>query len=192
MGMPDTLSPQTHRSSLQWESQHQQHPRLPPVGRVVVCVSPTRPVPWLSVQMLASWQHQGMREISFDVADYPPAKSEALSMFAGGHVHASRVLALLEAARVAIGDGPQLPFPSDPLGLEVVLEAPTQPPSDATNYLGGIADALEAKGHRGNLEHLGDLAFVALYTNDRQIQEVHYRWLRTVDRRYRVRLWALQ
>ena len=143
-------------------------------------------------QMLASWQHQGMREISFEVADYPPAKSEAKSMLAGGHVHAGRVLALLEAARVAIGDDPQPLFPTDALGLEVVLETPTQPPSDATNYLGGIADVLEAKGHRGNLEHLGDLAFVALYTKDRQIQEVHYRWLRRVDRRYRVRLWALE
>lgn len=50
--------------------------------------------------------------------------------------------------------------------------------------------ALEAKGHRGNLEHLGDLAFVALYANDRQIQEAHYRWLRAEKVRYQVRVWA--
>jgi hypothetical protein len=91
---------------------------------------------------------------------------------------------------VAVKDAPQPLFPSESLGLEVVLKAPTQPPSDATNYLGGIGDTLEAKGRRGNLDHLGDLAFVALYPNDRQIQEVRYVWVRAPENRYHVRVWA--
>ncbi|SCL31410.1 hypothetical protein GA0074694_5977 [Micromonospora inyonensis] len=114
-----------------------------------------------------------MTEISFVVQGLPPAKNEAKSMLASGHVYADRVLALLRAAREAVGEGQKPLFPDGPLTLDVSLESPTEPPSDATNYLGGIADVLEAKQHRGALEHLGDLAFVALYGNDRQIQEVH-------------------
>lgn len=47
-----------------------------------------------------------------------------------------------------------------------------QNPADATNYLGGIADVLEDKSHRGSLEHLGALATVRLYRNDRQVKQV--------------------
>jgi hypothetical protein len=46
------------------------------------------------------------------------------------------------------------------------------PPNDATTYLGGIADVLEGKAHRGTHDHLGDLAGVALYDKDRQVREV--------------------
>jgi hypothetical protein len=64
--------------------------------------------------------------------------------------------------------------------------------SDATNYLGGIADVLEEKGHRtGQLDHLGDLTAVALYDNDRQIEDVRYRWEEAPDPSYTVRLWSL-
>jgi hypothetical protein len=77
------------------------------------------------------------------------------------------------------------------LGLELVLTAPTEPPSDATNYLGGVADVLEAKGHRGALEHLGDLAGIALYTNDRHFHEVHYRYEPGSEVRYSLRVWIL-
>jgi hypothetical protein len=41
------------------------------------------------------------------------------------------------------------------------------------------------------LEHLGELAQVALYANDRQIQEVHYRFEAGERVRYAVRIWAL-
>jgi hypothetical protein len=132
-----------------------------------------------------------MTDISFTVNGLPPAKSEAKSMLASGHDHADRVSALLEAARNALGADQEPLFPDGSLTLDVVLECPTQPPSDATNYLGGIADVLEAKQHRGALEHLGDLASVALYGNDRQIQEVHYRWERAAQTCYRVRLQRL-
>ncbi|WFE96242.1 hypothetical protein [Micromonospora sp. WMMD987] len=116
-----------------------------------------------------------MTEISFVVPGLPPAKNEAKSLLAAGHGYADRVSALLRAAREALGEEPCPLFPDGPLTLEVVLESPAEPPSDATNYLGGIADVLESKQHRGPLVHLGDLASVAVYGNDRQIQEVHYR-----------------
>ncbi|KWV32476.1 hypothetical protein [Micromonospora rifamycinica] len=129
-----------------------------------------------------------MTEISFWVQGLPPAKNEAKSMLAAGHCYADRVLALLHAARKALGEGPGPLFPDGPLALDVVLESPAEPPSDATNYLGGIADVLESKGHRGPLDHLGELASVAVYGNDRQIQEVHYRREPADQTRYHVRL----
>jgi hypothetical protein len=66
-----------------------------------------------------------------------------------------------------------------------------KPPADATNFLGGVGDVLEAKGHRGLLDHLGELVRVGLYENDRHIHEVHYRWHPGPDVRYVVRLWEL-
>ena len=50
---------------------------------------------------------------------------------------------------------------------------------------------LEAKERRGTLPHLGELVDVALYLNDRQIQEVRYRWERAPATRYSVRIWRL-
>ena len=129
-------------------------------------------------------------EIVFEVEGFPPAKNEALSMLGQGHSHAPRVTALLTAARGAIGDDKQL---TGPIGLDVIVYAPAgRDPWDATNYLGGIADVLEDKGRRGDLDHLGDLRSVALYANDRQIAEVHYRQHSDLHPHYRVRVWALE
>jgi hypothetical protein len=76
--------------------------------------------------------------------------------------------------------------------LEVIVHCPeVLPPSDATNYLGGIGDVLEDKSRRGLLEHLGDLARFGLYGNDRQICEVSYRAVSAAEARYYVRLWEL-
>ena len=126
----------------------------------------------------------------FEVAGLPPAKSEALSMLGTGHPHRERVYRLLataqEAARLAGFRG----FGGRLIGMEVTLRSLGPPPSDATNYLGGVADVLEAKGHRGRLDHLGPLAAVALYDNDRQIREVHFRHEPGAEG-YVVRLWAL-
>jgi hypothetical protein len=74
-----------------------------------------------------------VREIGFSVAGYPPAKTEAKSMLAAGHMYADRVLVLLQVARGAVGDAAQPLFRTEPLGLELILEAPADPPSDATN-----------------------------------------------------------
>jgi hypothetical protein len=131
-------------------------------------------------------------EISFKVDGYPPAKSEALSMLGVGHRHADRVVRLLEAAReaaIAIGfDG----FGPRPVGLEMAVYCERDGNrSDATNYLGGVGDVLEGKAHRGAMEHLGALANVAVYDNDRQIEQVRYRWVKADRASYTVRLWAL-
>ena len=111
-------------------------------------------------------------------------------MLGARHGHAARVRALLEAARTAVGDG-FAPL-TGPLGLEVEVRTPNDSdPWDATNYLGGIGDVLEVKSRRGALAHLGDLAAVALYENDRQIKEVGYRATRAAAASYAVRLWSL-
>jgi hypothetical protein len=55
-----------------------------------------------------------MREITIEVAGYPPAKNEAKSMLAVGHVHADRVLALLHAASSEAGSGAAVYFPTNP------------------------------------------------------------------------------
>lgn len=114
--------------------------------------------------------------ITFEVQGYPPAKNEALSMLGAGHSHAPRVRLLLEAARQACQSHSFMPVDDGPVTLDVVLRCPAgQHLADATNYLGGVADVLEEKSHRGALEHLGALATVRLYRNDRQIKQVTYR-----------------
>jgi hypothetical protein len=128
-----------------------------------------------------------MPQITFDVAGYPPAKSEALSMLGVGHSHAPRVRLLLEAARRACEQQAFVPVKHEPVALDVVLRTPPEDaPSDATNYLGGIGDALEDKSRRGPLDHLGDLADVWLYGNDRQIKQVSYRQVQDPEAKYTV------
>jgi hypothetical protein len=109
---------------------------------------------------------------------FPPAKNTATSMLSASHPDASRVRALLAAARAAMATQPDFaPISDGGVGLEVVLTPPTDREAwDATNYLGGIADVLEHKAHRGAaVEHLGNLVDVWLYRNDRQIKQVSYR-----------------
>ena len=130
-------------------------------------------------------------EVAFVVDGWPPAKNEAKSMLAAGHPHADRVLHLLQAAEVATGIRETSVFGGDALGLELIIYSPAEPPSDATNYLGGVGDALEAKSRRAVLSHLGELATVALYLNDRQLHEVVYRWEHASATRYSVRVWKL-
>ena len=131
-----------------------------------------------------------MDEVRFTVAGYPPAKNEALSMLGAGHSHSTRVLDLLQAAHAGVAGKDFRPF-EGPIGLDVVLFVSTNDPWDATNYLGGIGDVLEEKGRRGSLHHLGELATVALYRNDRQIREVHFREEPGVLAGYEVRVYRL-
>jgi hypothetical protein len=115
-------------------------------------------------------------QVSFDVLGYPPPKGEALSMMNPTHGYADRVRLLLEQARLAVAAGSFTPVESEPVGLDVVVYSPNgRNRADATNYLGGIGDVLEQKAHRGPLDHLGELADVWLYGNDRQIKAVTYR-----------------
>src|SRR6266849_7904436 len=131
-------------------------------------------------------------EIEFRVSGYPPAKGEALSMLGVGHSHAPRVRTLLEAARAQIAGQDFAGFGRGAIGLELTVSCPDDGNrSDATNYLGGIADVLENKSLRGAIEHLGELGQVTLYENDRQIEEVRYHWQEAVEPSYRIRLWAM-
>ena len=111
-------------------------------------------------------------------------------MLATGHPHAPRVIKLLQAARDEVLRINFQPFgAAESLVLEVVLYAPVnEDPWDATNYLGGIGDVLEQKSRRGTLDHLGELASVHLYPNDRQIHEVHYQQEPGREGRYTVRV----
>jgi hypothetical protein len=130
---------------------------------------------------------EALNQVSLEVAGYPPAKNEALSMLGAGHSHAPRVRLLLEKARQACTAQGFTPIAHGRVGLDVVLQAPAgENPADATNYLGGIADVLEDKAHRGPLDHLGDLASVWLYGNDRQIKEATYREAEAAEPGYTV------
>jgi len=135
--------------------------------------------------------------IEFDVRDWPPAKGEALSMFNPTHGSAPRVRTLLEAAQVALSGAEWHPREGRRIGLELVVVEPSNMPvgpndrADTTNYLGGVADALQARRANANLSHLGNLAEVTLYQDDRQIREVRYREKVGNGPRYWVRLWVL-
>jgi hypothetical protein len=113
--------------------------------------------------------------ISFQVPGHPPSKNEARSMLSAAHPHASRVRALLTAAAKALRAQPGFAA-HGPIRLDLVVHAdPSHDPWDATNYLGGVADALEDKSRRGHaVDHLGELATVHLYGNDLQIKQITY------------------
>ena len=117
-----------------------------------------------------------MTMIRLTVDGWPPAKSEARSMFAEGHRHRHCVRALLEAAAEALAGSQWDPGERRPIGLDlVVVESATgSPPSDATNLLGGVADVLQANRVNADLSHLGKLTAVSLYADDRQIREARY------------------
>lgn len=112
-------------------------------------------------------------------------------MLAERHSHRLRVVALLEAARTAMATVRFEPFAAgEAIGLEVLLRCPLPVPGDATNYLGGIGDVLQGRRVNANLEHLGELADVAVYPDDRAIQEIRYRLERATSPSYTVLLWS--
>jgi hypothetical protein len=135
--------------------------------------------------------------MTIEVAGVPPAKSEAKSILGTGHPHAPRVKTLLRAVQDTALAAELEMEPSNfgfaRLALEVVVRMPaeTSGRSDATNYLGGIADVLESKGHRGSLDHLGELQHVSLYANDSQLDDVRLRFEESDTQSYTVQLWAI-
>src|SRR5712691_1910202 len=140
----------------------------------------------------ADTEDEAVNQVSCDVLGFPPAKSEALSMLGAGHSHAPRVRLLLEAARQARDEQAFVPIGEGHIALEVVMRAPAgQVPSDATNYLGGIGDVLEDKSRRDGIDHLGDLAEVWLYRNDRQIKEISYHEIEADETGYTVTVRSL-
>jgi hypothetical protein len=141
----------------------------------------------LELAVLPTEIDDAANQISFDVLGLPPAKSEALSMLGAGHSHAPRVRLLLEAAQQARDEQAFVPIGEGHVALEVVVRASAnQPARDATNYLGGIGDVLEDKSRRDGIDHLGDLADVWLYGNDRQIKEISYREIEADEADYTV------
>jgi hypothetical protein len=130
-------------------------------------------------------------QISFQVSGYPLVKNEAKSIFAAGPMYAEPVLALLCAVRGVL--------PVDARGRCSVVSASASSGADRAVFaavgrdqlFGGVGDVLEAKARRGVLDHLGGLATVELYANDRQIEEVRYRVERGEEVRYAVRIWVL-
>ena len=96
------------------------------------------------------------REFTLEVDGYPPAKNVALSMLGEKHPHRPRVIALLRVAKSVIESTGCPPFSNEPIGLELVLYARPDDRNlgDGPNYIGGVADVLQHKGHlRISLEH---------------------------------------
>jgi hypothetical protein len=130
--------------------------------------------------------------VEFEVMGWPPNKNEAKSLFAAGHVHADRVRALLEATRDAIGPDMWSPA-SGEVALELTIRCPGRPDGDATNFLGGVADVLQTTvSANADVTHLGDLAAIGLYLDDRQISRISYRELPAAEVSYHVRVSALR
>jgi len=131
--------------------------------------------------------------LSFEVSGPPPVRTEALSIFAAGHRQATRVRTLLEAACAAAQDSGWTAV-TEPVSLDVVLRSPPgRRTSDAATLIGGIGAVLQDKKRAANigLAHLGVLADVALYVDDRQIQRVSYREEPAESMFYLVRVTAL-
>jgi hypothetical protein len=117
-------------------------------------------------------EHGAANEICFEVRGNPPLKNEAISAFSPKHGQSERIRALLQAARHACQEQGFVPIVTGGAALDVIARSPT---GDAANIIGGIADVLEDKSRRSSIEHLGDLAAVWFYRNDKQIKQISYR-----------------
>jgi len=115
-------------------------------------------------------------------------------MLGATHPHRPRVVRLLEATRDAMAVSRVEPFAlADSLGLELILRCRRDgyERGDITNYLGGIADVLQARRVNANITHLGELAKIYVYPDDRQIHEIHCQLLQNKVESYMVLLWRL-
>ena len=133
-------------------------------------------------------------EITLTVAGCPPAKSEAKSIFSKGHPHHSRVIDLLREMKRALADNPHWDrTETRSVGLELaIVETRGQVcQSDATNFLGGAADTLQANRYKGGDVPL-DFASVSLFRDDSQIREVRYSVESGDSLGYRLRVWVLR
>jgi hypothetical protein len=129
-------------------------------------------------------------EVELEVMGWPPKKNEAKSLFAAGHVNADGVTALLEATRDAIQRYRWSPATGE-VALELTIRCPGRPVGDATNFLGGVADVLQTKVPPNiDITHLGDLAVIGLYLDDKQISRISYREMPAAEVSYRVRVSA--
>ena len=133
-------------------------------------------------------------EIALTVEGCPPAKSEAKSIFSKGHPHHSRAIDLLREMKRALADSPHWDrTETRSVGLELaIVETRGQVcQSDATNFLGGVADTLQANRYKGG-DVPRDFASVSLFRDDRQIREVRYSVESGDALGYRLRVWVLR
>ncbi len=131
-----------------------------------------------------------LRAISLTVEGWPPAKDGASSIFKRKHSHYHRVIELRRSIRQALDESLWDRNEKRAIGLEltIIAEKRYDIPGDATNYLGGVADVLQADVDQSEL---GNLAQESLYTNDRQIQEIRYSVDQGGSCGYRVKIWLL-
>ncbi|MCB0827138.1 MAG: hypothetical protein KDC26_13220 [Armatimonadetes bacterium] len=115
------------------------------------------------------------RVIEIEVEGQPPIKGEALSLMSPRHKQSDRVVALLSAVQRLKSLNNFTDFGYYLIRLEVEVRCTTLPPKgNATNYLCGISDVLQARKPQG-IDHLGELAGLSLFDNDRQNSKVTYR-----------------
>jgi len=130
--------------------------------------------------------------IEFEVLGQPSIKGEALSLMNANHKQLNRVVALLSAVQSLKSMGNASGFGSRLIRLEVEVRCATLPPKgDATNYLEGIGDVFQTRKPQG-IEHLGKLAGLSLFDDDRQIIETAYRAALSDADSYTVRLSSIE
>jgi predicted RNA-binding Zn ribbon-like protein len=125
-------------------------------------------------------------EIVVSVGGLPPSKNGP-SIASAEHRHHTRVVELLRATQQAL-PAEFVPFRTA-VRLKVTVFAPTPaPPGDPTNFLGGVADALQRKAFP---DDLGALAHVVVYENDLQLRRVEYEQRVAPETSYELRIQSL-
>ncbi|SNT63033.1 hypothetical protein SAMN05421812_114264 [Asanoa hainanensis] len=128
--------------------------------------------------------------LAFEVRGLPPQKTETLSILSAGHRQAERVRALLLAALAAAQQSGWTPSRAA-VSLEVVVRGSASHVGSAPRFLAGVADVLSDKRGRLTGTHLGVLADVTLYADERQIRSISYREEPADEPSYLVRVAAL-
>ncbi|GIF67703.1 hypothetical protein Ais01nite_57380 [Asanoa ishikariensis] len=128
--------------------------------------------------------------LAFEVRGLPPQKTETLSILSAGHRQAERVRALLLAALAAAQQSGWTPTRTE-VSLEIVVRGSASHVGSAPRFLAGVADVLSDKRGRLTGTHLGVLADVTLYADERQIRAITYREEPADEPSYLVRVTAL-
>lgn len=133
-------------------------------------------------------------EIVIHVDRWPPAKDGSKSIFNPEHGRHPLVRDLLSTAgdAIAVSGWRRVESPV-PVGLELVVSrrAALVGGADPANYIGGVCDVLQAERPGVQPSWLGELAGHALYENDSQVREIHYREDSSAPGGYQVRIWKL-
>ena len=127
---------------------------------------------------------------------FPPAKGQRSIFNVLSNRHPQLIALLDEVHRVKSATKGFRGFGRAELRMEVEVRVPPElGHGDGTNYLGGIADALEDKTTRmlatkNPLHTLGHRRYVRFYDNDRQLKHIVYREVEG-ELGYTIRLRAL-